>query len=97
VENNHQIAIKQRQQRISEMHPELIKAELRMKGITPAVLAETLDLHYSTVSQVIRGVGTSARVKKAIADVLEKKVADLWPTKKSVLRRVKPSPKKTSK
>jgi lambda repressor-like predicted transcriptional regulator len=97
VENNQHIALKQHQQRIAEMHPELIKAELRMKGITPAVLAETLDLHYSTVSQVIRGVGTSARVKKAIAKVLGKAVAEIWPPKSSVLRRVKASNNKTSK
>jgi lambda repressor-like predicted transcriptional regulator len=71
------------------MHPELIKAELRIKGITPAVIAERLDLHYSTVSQVIRGVGTSARVQKAIAKVLGKTVTDLWPPKTSALRRAK--------
>ncbi len=78
------------------MHPELIKAELRIKGITPAVIAERLDLHYSTVSQVIRGVGTSARVQKAIAKVLGKSVSDIWPTKRSVLRRAK-STNKSSK
>ena len=79
------------------MHPELIKAELRIKGITPAVIAEKLDLHYSTVSQVIRGVGTSARVQKAIAKVLGKAVAEIWPPKSSALRRAKTSTPKTSK
>ena len=79
------------------MHPELIKAELRIKGITPAVIAEKLDLHYSTVSQVIRGVGTSARVQKAIAKVLGKAVAEIWPRKSSVLRRAKATNHKTSK
>ncbi len=79
------------------MHPELIKAELRIKGITPAVIAERLDLHYSTVSQVIRGVGTSARVQKAIAKVLGKPVADLWPPKTSSLRRAKTTTTKSTK
>lgn len=79
------------------MHPELIKAELRIKGVTPAVIAERLDLHYSTVSQVIRGVGTSARVQKAIAKVLGKTVADLWPPKTSALRRAKTATNNSAK
>lgn len=71
------------------MHPEEIKAAMRMKGTTPAALADELNLSKSTVSQVINGVGTSRRVQEAIAKLLGKPVTAIWAPKKTGLRRVR--------
>lgn len=73
------------------MHPEQIKAVIRMKGVTPAVLAEQLEVAKSTMSQVISGRIVSARIRERIAEVTGIPVEVLWPpTGKPVLRRVKP-------
>lgn len=63
------------------MHPEQIKAAIRMKGTTPSVLADELEVSRSTMSQVISGRGTSARVKTRIAEVTGLSVATLWPSR----------------
>lgn len=73
------------------MHPEQIKAVIRMKGVTPAALAEELEVAKSTMSQVISGRSVSARIRERIAQVAGLPVEVLWPpTDKPVLRRVKP-------
>ena len=75
------------------MHPEQIKAAIRMTGITPAVLADELGVSRSTVSHVITGRGTSARVKARIAQVTGLSVATLWPKPDGTkLRRPAPTP-----
>lgn len=61
------------------MHPELIKAHLRIGGVTPAALADELGVSAMTVSQVIHGRGTSRRIAERIAKALGKKAEDLWP------------------
>ena len=61
------------------MHPEQIKAEMRMRGITPAALADELGVANSSVSQVISGRAESARIKARIAEVIGKPVGVLWP------------------
>ena len=72
------------------MHPEQIKAALRMKGITLAALAEELKLSGSTVTQVVSGKGVSARVRSHIAQITGHSVDVLWPPKKATgLRRAK--------
>lgn len=73
------------------MHPEQIKAELRMKGITPSALADELGVANSSVSQVISGRATSARIAGRIAQITGKSVDALWPSRKDrvVLRRTK--------
>jgi lambda repressor-like predicted transcriptional regulator len=71
------------------MHPEQIKAEIRMKGTTPAAIAADLTISRSTVSQVIVGRVVSARVRMHIAKVIGKSVQEIWVPKKT-LRRVKP-------
>lgn len=71
------------------MHPEEIKAAIRMKGVTQSLIAEKLEVSRSTVSQVINGHGTSARIKSHIAKVTGLPVSTLWPAKKG-LRRAKP-------
>lgn len=61
------------------MHPEQIKAEIRMKGTTPAALADSLSLSRMTVSNVIHGRITSRRVADAISGLIRKPVTQLWP------------------
>jgi len=71
------------------MHPEQIKAQLRMKGITPTALADQLGVAQSTMSQVINGKAVSARIRASIAEFIGMPVDVLWPPPKSqpVLRR----------
>lgn len=72
------------------MHPEEIKAAMRMRGITPTALADELGVANSSVSQVISGRATSARISGRIAQILGKPVSTIWPPKdRPVLRRVK--------
>ncbi|MCW5320565.1 helix-turn-helix domain-containing protein [Verminephrobacter aporrectodeae subsp. tuberculatae] len=74
------------------MHPEEIKASMRMKGITPTALADELGVANSSVSQVISGRATSARIAGRIAQIIGKPVPVIWPPKTApVLRRMKPS------
>ena len=72
------------------MHPEQIKAAMRMKGITPAALADELGVANSTISQVISGRIESARIKQRISKIVGLPVATLWPPSDRVrLRRTK--------
>lgn len=74
------------------MHPEEIKAAMRMAGITPTALADELGVANSSVSQVISGRATSARIAGRIAQIVGKPITVIWPPKnKPVLRRVKPA------
>ena len=76
------------------MHPEQIKAAIRMTGTTPAVLAEELGLSRSMLSAVIAGRGKSARVQERIAQVTGLSVDTLWPGSAvpgAVLRRASPA------
>lgn len=77
------------------MHPEEIKAALRMKGVTPAALADELKVAPSTMSQVISGRSTSARVMGSIAAIIGKPVAIIWPPKPTLSRRGKLAVKPT--
>jgi lambda repressor-like predicted transcriptional regulator len=73
------------------MHPERIKAELRMKGVTPTALADELGVANSTVSQVISGRSVSARIRARIAQITGYSVDVLWPkaNARPVLRRTR--------
>ncbi|SIR05997.1 helix-turn-helix domain-containing protein [Pseudacidovorax sp. RU35E] len=72
------------------MDPERIKAGLRMKGVTPAAIAEQLGVSTPTMSQVISGRSVSARIRNRIAEILGKPVDEIWPpAKKPPLRRTK--------
>lgn len=70
------------------MHPEEIKAALRIKGFTLAALAQELSLSRSMVTQVIHGYARSKRVEDRIAQILSKSVDAIW-KHKPVLRRAK--------
>lgn len=71
------------------MHPEEIKAAIRMKGTTPAAIADELDVSRSMVSLVIGGTARSARIADRIAQITGLTVPILWPTQpvKPTLRR----------
>ncbi|MBP6897385.1 MAG: helix-turn-helix domain-containing protein [Pseudacidovorax sp.] len=72
------------------MHPEEIKAALRMKGYTLAALADDLGMSRSVVSHVVAGRAQSARVAQRIAQILGKPVVAIWPPKpQSKLRRTR--------
>lgn len=74
------------------MHPEQIKAAIRMSGTTSAVLAEELGVSRSSFAIVIHGRGTSARIKACIAKAIGEPVDVIWPPKATpVLRRVAPA------
>ena len=63
------------------MHPELIKAAIRMKGSSVAAIANELQLSMSTVSSVMHGRGVSYRVARRIAEVTGLPMTTLWPGK----------------
>ena len=74
------------------MHPEQIKAAIRMKDTTPAAIADELGVSKSMVSHVISGAAKSARIANHISQLVGLPVATLWPPKpkrQSGLRRVK--------
>ena len=61
------------------MHPEQIKAAIRMQGITPAAIADELQVSRSMVSLVVNGSAKSARIANRIAEITGLTVATLWP------------------
>lgn len=74
------------------MHPEQIKAAIRMRDTTPAAIADELGVSKSMVSHVIRGGARSARIANHISSLIGIPVDRLWPPKPragSGLRRVK--------
>ncbi len=75
------------------MHPELIKAHIRMKGTTPAAIADELGVTSTAVAHVINGQ-PSARIRAVLARVTGLSEAQLWPAgakpQASLRRRVLP-------
>ena len=71
------------------MHPEEIKAAIRMKGTTPTAIAEEEGVSRSMVSHVINGNAKSARIQVRIAQIIGKPIAVIWPPIKPTLRRTK--------
>lgn len=61
------------------MHPEEIKAALRIAGITPAMLADELQVAKSSISQTISGRIRSERIQTRISEILKKPVSVIWP------------------
>lgn len=74
------------------MHPEEIKAALRMRGYTQAVLAENLNVTASSVNQTIAGKIRSQHIQQRISEIIGKPVKTIWPNQ-LVLRRAKPKVK----
>lgn len=69
------------------MHPEQIKAELRMKGVTLTALADECAVSRSMVTQVIYGVSRSRHIAQRISKIIGKPVGTIWPMPKPTLRR----------
>lgn len=63
------------------MHPEQIKAAIRMTGTTPAYIADGMGVSRACVSHVIHSRGISAKVAKRISQVTGIPIATLWPGK----------------
>lgn len=61
------------------MHPEEIKAALRMKGKTQAVVADELSVAQSSVAQTISGQIRSARIQQHISQIIGKPITEIWP------------------
>lgn len=71
------------------MHPEQIKAEIRMTGTTPSALADRMSRSRMLVSNVIHGRATSRAVADLIAKTIGKSVQQIWPGKYLVKRRAR--------
>lgn len=71
------------------MHPEEIKASIRMRGTTPAAIADELGVSRSMISHVIAGTAKSARIADRISQITGVPIVTLWPTTpaKPTLRR----------
>lgn len=63
------------------MHPELIKALIRMSETTPAALAGELSVSRMAVSSVIHGRGKSSRIAERISQAVKRPISELWPGK----------------
>ncbi len=66
------------------MHPENIKAQLRIRGVTMADLAREFEVGHDTVRQVVMGITKSKRINNRIAEILNKTVEELWPKPKTL-------------
>jgi len=78
------------------MHPEMIKAHIRMCGTTPAAIADELGVTRTAVASVIELKMKSARIRAHIARLLGKPEAAIWPEgakPRPVLRRPCPTKK----
>lgn len=65
----------------TQMHPEQIKASIRMKGTTPSALADSMSRSRMLVSNVIHGRAVSRPVADRIAKLLGCRADQLWPGK----------------
>lgn len=61
------------------MHPEDIKAAMRKNGVKPSDLARHLGVSQMSVSNTLRGRTKSRRIAEAIAKVVGRPVAEIWP------------------
>lgn len=68
------------------MHPEQIKAELRMKGYTLSSLADELGKSRAMVTHVVQGAAKSAVIQDRIAAILGKPKGLIWQPAPSLRR-----------
>lgn len=61
------------------MHPEKIKAELRIAGWTQAALADALEVAGSSVAQTISGRIRSPLIQGRIATIIGQPIDKIWP------------------
>jgi lambda repressor-like predicted transcriptional regulator len=69
------------------VHPEEIKAALRMRGKTFRILADELGVTPSSISQTAHGAIKSPRIQAAISAVLERPASVIWPGQTRLVRR----------
>jgi lambda repressor-like predicted transcriptional regulator len=73
------------------MHPEEIKAALRIQGVTLTALADEVGVSRSMVTHVIHSHARSAHVMERIANILGKPVASIWSSKPTLRRAKQPA------
>lgn len=61
------------------MHPEDIKAAIRITGWTQAAIARALDVTQPAVSGVIHGNNRSLLVQTCISALIEQPIEVIWP------------------
>lgn len=61
------------------MSPREIKAMLVLKDVKIVEIAARLGVSQAAVTRVIKGQSVSARIRLAVANVIGKKVNDIWP------------------
>lgn len=61
------------------MHPEKIKAELRIQGYTMARIADELGVCHSAISNVVSGKLVSGRIRNRIAEIVGRPTNAMWP------------------
>lgn len=61
------------------MHPEIIKAMIKMQGLNSADIARHLNVSAASVHNVIHGKFKSNRIAGVIAKTIGKSKVDLWP------------------
>lgn len=59
---------------------------LKLSGHTVTQIAKSLGVSQPTVTQVIYGVRTTARIRQAIAIAVGKPVSELWPEQQSTAK-----------
>ena len=68
------------------MHPEQIKAAMRIAGVSPSALCDELWVAASSVSQAISGHIKSQRIQGRIAQIIGKPVSEIWPNQITLRR-----------
>lgn len=61
------------------MKPNEIRAALLLQDVRPTEIANRLKVSRAAVSSVISGTLKSARIQEAIANVIGKKIEEIWP------------------
>ncbi|WP_431287496.1 helix-turn-helix domain-containing protein [Roseateles chitinivorans] len=69
------------------MHPEEIKAALRMRGVTLSALADEAGVSRSMVSHVVNGYAKSTHLMERISQVIGKPIPAIWAAKPTLRRR----------
>jgi Ner family transcriptional regulator len=66
-------------QKNAALHPEMIKAELRLRYGSLTRVAKLLEISLKSVSGAIRYPGLSVRTEGRIAKLLERPAYEIWP------------------
>ena len=61
------------------MHPEQIKAELRMRGTSASEVADAMNRSRAVVSNVIHSRTKSRRIATLVAAIIERPLEEIWP------------------